>query len=121
MLYIEIAETPHELEQGLMYRKKLSFDWGMLFKMGNTGPLNFWGKNTFIPLDIAFIKENGIISKIDRIRPLDITIVTSDEDCSMALEVNKGYFKYNNINVGDKIIFDNNENFDVILFEKCEG
>ena len=121
MLYIEIAETPSELETGLMFRKKLSFDAGMLFKLGYPQRATFWGKNTFIPLDIAFIKDDGTISKIDKIDPFDRKPVTSSDKCNMVLEVNAGYFSANDIDVGDTITFDKYENYDIILFDKHEG
>ena len=102
-LRIEIADTPHKQQQGLMFRKKLEDDAGMLFKFNNPQKLKFWGVNTYIPLDIAFISPNNTISKISHIKPLSNKIVYSDEDCHIAIEANLDYFKKNKIKIGDKI------------------
>lgn len=114
MLKVKIAKTREEVERGLMFVKKLPIDEGMLFIFKNSQKLNFWGANTYIPLDIAFIKDNTI-KKIDRISPLSLKSVCSDCECDMALEVNSGFFDKNKVKVGsfldikDNIIHFRNE------------
>ena len=54
-LTVEVADTPASLAHGLMHRKSLAADAGMLFKFPSITEAHFWGKNTYIPLDIAFI------------------------------------------------------------------
>jgi uncharacterized membrane protein (UPF0127 family) len=103
---VEIADTPAKLAQGLMYRDEMPEDHGMLFIFPNEQNLKFWGKNTFLPLDIAFIKSSGEISSIKHINTQSIAGSYSDEPCLMALEVNRGFFKRNNFSSGDRIIFD---------------
>jgi hypothetical protein len=102
-LYIEIADTPIKREYGLMDRKTLASNHGMLFKFPQSNRLSFWMRNTYIPLDIAFINEDGKISQIEKMYPLSTRSIRSNSDCRYALEVNTGWFKNNNIKVGDKI------------------
>jgi uncharacterized membrane protein (UPF0127 family) len=84
-----------------MFRKSLDKDSGMLFVFQNSKPLSFWGMNTFIPLDIAFIDESGKIQDIKRIKEHDLTSVKSSCPCKYALEMEDGWFKSNGFSVGD--------------------
>ena len=103
---VEIADTPDLLAQGLMFRETLDKNSGMLFKFPDVIYASFWGKNTYLPLDIAFISKNGIVSDILEIVPLSTRTVHSSIPCKYALEVNSGYFKENGIGVGAKIKID---------------
>ena len=103
MLWVEIAETPTKLAQGLMFRPKVPEDTGMLFMFHTPQKLRFWGRNTLVPLDIAFIDSNDKISKISRIKSMSDHVVMSEADCVMAIEANVGYFEVNKIKVGHKI------------------
>jgi len=107
MLKVEIASTPSSQEKGLMFRSKLPFDRGMLFIFSHSQKLNFWGKNTLIPLDIAFVDDKNIISKISHIPVLSEKPVSSGEECLMAIETNIGYFHQNDIEPGQKISINN--------------
>ena len=100
-IFVELANTPHKQSQGLMFRKELQPDSGMLFVFDDPKPLSFWGMNTFIPLDIAFIDEHGIIKDLKRIKQHDLTSVKSSCPCKFALEVSDGWFKENGFAVGD--------------------
>ena len=102
-LFIEIADTPEKREQGLMYRKNLAKNQGMLFKFPHNTFASFWMKNTYIPLDIAFLNEQGRILQIESLSPLNTKAVYSNHSCKYALEVNKGWFTQNGIIVGSKI------------------
>ena len=64
---IEIAQDAHSQEVGLMFRKSLDTDSGMLFVMKEASSMNFWGANTYIPLDVAFIDEDKVIKEIRKI------------------------------------------------------
>lgn len=64
--FVEVADDPAEREQGLMHRKSLSPDRGMLFDFKTPQPVAFWMKNTFIPLDILYIRADGTILSIAR-------------------------------------------------------
>jgi uncharacterized membrane protein (UPF0127 family) len=61
-------------------------------------------KDTRIPLDIAFIKEDGTIESIKELNPYTLKPVYSEGDVCYALEVNRGWFVENNVNVGDKVL-----------------
>jgi len=103
---IEIADTPNLLVQGLMFREDLDKDAGMLFKFPSVNYASFWGKNTYLPLDVAFIGSDGTIVDINEITPLSTRSVHSSLPCQYALEVNSGYFKDNGIEIGAKIEID---------------
>jgi uncharacterized membrane protein (UPF0127 family) len=100
-IFVELAKTPYKQSQGLMFRKELQPDSGMLFAFDGPKPLSFWGMNTFIPLDIAFIDEHGTIKDLKRIKQHDLTSIKSSCPCKFALEVSDGWFKENGFAVGD--------------------
>lgn len=100
VLKVEIAETPSRIYQGLMFRKSMSYDSGMVFIFKYPQKLKFWGRNTYIPLDIAFIDKDMKISQISDIKALDDKEISSQKQCGMAIEANLGYFAENNIGVG---------------------
>jgi uncharacterized membrane protein (UPF0127 family) len=105
-LNVEIAKTPSDREKGLMFRKSLGESDGMLFVFENEEYLSFWMKNTFIPLDIAYINKKGIINEIYYMAPVDISkIYNSINPAKYALEVNAGWFNKNKIKIGSKIDF----------------
>lgn len=104
-LTVEIAETENERSKGLMFRKSLAPDHGMLFIFESDRKLSFWMKNTVIPLSIAFINSDGIIKEIRDMSPKSLEAIESKNFVRYALEVNRGYFKENGIKAGDKIIF----------------
>lgn len=105
-LRVEVAETQNEREKGLMFRYSLPADSGMLFVFDREQELSFWMKNTFIPLDIAYLSSNGVINEIYRMEPLDYSILyPSKKPAKYALEVNAGWFKKNGIKPGMKLDF----------------
>ncbi len=103
MLWISVADTPHKQEQGLMFVKEMESDAGMLFKFPQAKKLAFWGMNTYIPLDIAFVNSNNEIVDIKEIKPFNMSSVACDKECPMAIEANLDYFSSNGIKVGDTI------------------
>lgn len=103
MLKVKIAADPYTQERGLMWVDDLPEDHGMLFDFKRPQKLSFWGMNTFIPLDIAFVDDNKCIIKIASIQPHSLSSVGSDKLCPYAIETNAGYFKQNGIKVGDTI------------------
>jgi uncharacterized membrane protein (UPF0127 family) len=102
-LYVELANTPATLEAGLMYRDKLAKNAGMLFEFPSSRRLSFWMKNTPIPLDIAFVSDDGVIVDIKDLAPMSMKSVQSSTSCKYALEVNSGWFAENGISEGDRI------------------
>lgn len=103
-LKVEIATTPDMLEKGLMYRKQLPAGEGMLFIHPYPQRLTYWMKNTFIPLDIGFFDENGILMEIYPLYPQDLTPISSkNEYLKYALEVPQGWFNAMGIQLGDHL------------------
>jgi len=95
-LTVEIADTPEARRIGLMGRKELSKDHGMLFVFDKEGSLSFWMKNTLIPLSIAFFdKEKRLIEILDM--PVSTTsplpLFKSSRSSLYALEVPMGWFE----------------------------
>ena len=103
MLKVTIADTIHAIERGLMFVDDLPSDEGMLFVFSHPRKLNFWGRNTFIPLDIAFINEGMQIVKIGKIHVMDLSGVDSGVACKYAIEANENYFIKAKVSVGHKV------------------
>jgi hypothetical protein len=100
----EIADEEHERAAGLMFRKSLASDSGMLFVMDRTGPVGFWMKNTEVPLTIAYIDPRGTILELHDLQPLDEKPVPSRfPNIAFALEMSQGWFSKNNIWPGERI------------------
>lgn len=100
---VEIADTEGARTKGLMARKSLGKDEGMLFIFESDQILSFWMKNTFLPLSIAFIRRDGTICNIADMTPLSLDTTESTQFCRYALEVNQGWFEKNKIKAGDKV------------------
>ena len=105
---VEIADTALTLAKGLMGRKKMAQDEGMFFKFPAITEARFWGKDTYIPLDIAFIRDNQIVDT-NYITPMSTRSITSKQPCNAAIEVNSGFLAKNNIQVGHHISVQGNE------------
>ena len=113
-LKLEIPVTPAEFKLGLMFRESLDEDCGMLFVFSESSEKSFHMNHTHIPLDIAFINASGIIESIKELKPLNPVPVYSDADVLYALEVNRGWFTENNVNVGDQILNTLSEDVEVL-------
>lgn len=105
-LIVELACTPAERQQGLMFRQELASDRGMLFVFERAQNLSFWMRNTLIPLSIAYIDESGIIVDIQDLEPLDETPVPAAQPAQYALELNQGWFSQHDVQIGDAIQLD---------------
>ena len=105
-LQLEVPQNDGEFKLGLMFRESLEQDRGMLFVFENTDQHSFHMKNTFIPLDIAFINEEGIIESIKELDPMNPIPVYPDGDVRYAVEVNRGWFAENEVKVGDILLED---------------
>jgi hypothetical protein len=103
-LAVEIADTMDKKMTGLMNRKTLPENSGMLFVYPVELHLDFWMKNTYVPLSIAFIDKTGVITEIVDMKPLDLSIIRSTKPAMYAIEVNQGWFFKHNISPGTKII-----------------
>jgi uncharacterized membrane protein (UPF0127 family) len=103
-MQVELASTPSQRQQGLMYRDALAANDGMLFVFPFDQQLSFWMRNTKIPLSIAFIDSTGVIVDIQDMQPLDDqNFHLSPGPVRYALEVNQGWFGQNGIAVGDTV------------------
>jgi len=102
----EIAVTQEERNKGLMYRKSLKDGEGMLFVFDRDDILSFWMKNTYIPLSIAFIANNGKIIDIKDMYPHDTNSVKSSRSVRYALEAPQGWFLRAGVKEGDTVRID---------------
>ena len=103
---VEVAKTIEERRIGLMYRKKLLNNEGMLFIFPREKIIQLWMKNTYIPLDVIFISENKVIVDIKKnMEKLSETIVKSKVRSRYALEFNAGLINKLDIEIGDKVLF----------------
>ena len=100
ILKVEVAASPEKQQQGLMYRRSLGQNSGMLFDFGQTKPLSFWMQNTYVPLQIAFMGSDGKIGQIERMSPMSTRAIRSHASYRYAIEVNDGWFDRHKIFVG---------------------
>jgi hypothetical protein len=101
---VEVATTEQEKTTGLMYRKELPDGRGMLFDFTPEQPISMWMKNTFIPLDMIFIRSDGRISRIaENTEPQSLAIISSGPPASGVLEVIAGTARKYGIAVGDRV------------------
>ena len=88
---VEVADTDATREKGLMFRKTLAADRGMLFDFKTAKPVAFWMKNTLIPLDMLFVAQDGHVISIARDAvPLSTTPIPAGGDTLGVLEVRGG-------------------------------
>ena len=108
---VELAQNSQEMKKGLMYRKFLAEDEGMLFVFSSPHTASFWMKNTYIPLDMIFITEAGVIESFVTRR--DVQSYRSSRSkgaVGYVLELNAGQVQKNNIKRGDKLIWHKENN-----------
>ncbi|HYD17257.1 MAG TPA: DUF192 domain-containing protein [Patescibacteria group bacterium] len=105
-LSLEVVSKPVDLAMGLMYRKSMGTDQGMLFQMGKPArPTSFWMKNTLIPLDIIFVAEDGRITHIHpNAKPHDLSPIPSNGPVTGVIELNGGRAAALEIQVGDFVV-----------------
>lgn len=101
---VEVAATEQEKATGLMYRQELPDGRGMLFDFSPEQPISMWMKNTFIPLDMIFIRSDGRISRIaENTEPQSLAIIASGPPARAVLEVIAGTAQKYGIAVGDRV------------------
>jgi uncharacterized protein len=104
--HVELATSPPQLEQGLMFRRTLAPDAGMLFDFKTPSPVSMWMKNTFIPLDMVFIDAGGrVINIAERTVPQSLDPVAAAGPARAVLEVNGGTASRLGIKPGDRVLF----------------
>jgi uncharacterized protein len=103
---VELAATPDQRSYGLMFRESLADDHGMLFDFGHPQPVAMWMRNTYIPLDMLFIRADGHIGRIvQEARPLSDTVLDSGEPVRAVLELRGGLTTELGIVPGDRIVY----------------
>jgi uncharacterized membrane protein (UPF0127 family) len=104
-LTVEIVNRSKTRQKGLMFRRSLNKNHGMLFVFEREQYRRFWMKNTYIPLSIAYINKYGIINEIYDMKPLDTSqLYPSLYPAQFAIEVNQGWFARNKIKKGCRVL-----------------
>jgi uncharacterized membrane protein (UPF0127 family) len=98
---VEVAATPEQQEKGLMFRRSLAPDRGMIFPYEPPQEVAFWMKNTLIPLDIVYIRSDGTIVRIVNAEAMDLTPLPSGEPIALVLEIAGGRAAELGIREGD--------------------
>ena len=103
MFTVEIADTPELRARGLMFRQRLPEDRGMLFDVVNPRPVSMWMKNTYISLDMLFIREDGTIAYIaENTVPKSLDMIGISEPVLAVLELAGGTARKHGIRAGDR-------------------
>ena len=103
-LQVELAATEKSRQVGLMFRRKMAADAGMLFDYGRTQPVAMWMKNTYIPLDMLFIAADGrVVNIAKRTVPHSLSTIASVGRVRAVLEVNAGATDRLGIKPGDLV------------------
>jgi uncharacterized membrane protein (UPF0127 family) len=103
LIKAEIAQTPREHAIGLMFRTEMGTNEGMLFAFPQAGKQCFWMKNTLIPLAVAFVDDQGVITNVDEMQPQTENPHCSTKPVRFVLEMNKGWFSKRGIKAGMKL------------------
>lgn len=104
---VEIARTADQQRIGMMFREHISENTGMLFLFPEEEKRSFWMKNTLIPLDIIFIRKDGIIHHIHPMAEVEsLKPISSNGEVLAVLEIAGGEVEILKINVGDRILHD---------------
>jgi len=103
---LEIAAKPIDIEIGLMHRKYMPKNHGMMFQLGKTPRhISFWMKNTLIPLDMLFVAADGSIANIHHNAvPQSLTGIPSQMPVTAVIEINGGRAAETGIKIGDRVL-----------------
>jgi uncharacterized membrane protein (UPF0127 family) len=101
---VEVASDDAARERGLMNRRFMPADHGMLFEFDRETPVSFWMKNTYIPLDMIFVSRAGVVTNIvANAEPLSERVIPSGPPCAAVVEVNGGVAASIGLKVGDSV------------------
>lgn len=104
---LEIADTPERREQGLMHRKSMEPDRGMVFVFPADGVQTFWMKNTYIPLDMVFVEAGGrVAGVVEDARPMTLEVRTVGVPSRYVVELNARTARAKGIGPGATVVFD---------------
>jgi uncharacterized protein len=103
---VELAETPEQMEQGLMFRRSLAPDAGMLFDFKQPTVATMWMRNTLIPLDMLFVDQQGLIVNIvQRAVPESDQTIAAVKPVRVVIELNGGTAERLGIKPGDRVLY----------------
>ena len=102
---VEVAATPAEQATGMMFRRSVAPNRGMLFPYSPPQTVGFWMRNTFIPLDMIFIRADGSIARIATAVPHSLDSVSSYEPVVAVLEIGGGRAAELGISEGDRVAY----------------
>ena len=101
---VEVMRNDADRARGLMFRRSMAPDHGMLFDFGTVAPVAMWMKNTYLPLDMVFIRANGTVVRVAAdTEPLSTKVIPSGEPVLSVLELNAGTAARLGIRAGDQI------------------
>ncbi len=103
VIHAEVAQTSQQQQIGMMYRKEMGANEGMLFADGQASQRCFWMRNTLLPLSIAFIGDDGSIVNIADMQPQSDASHCSAKPVRYALEMRQGWFAKRGIKAGFKL------------------
>jgi uncharacterized membrane protein (UPF0127 family) len=103
LIRAEVADSVASRMQGLMHRKSLAQNAGMLFVFEDAGPHCMWMKNTYVPLSVAFLDEAGAIINIADLTPHSEVSHCAAKPARYALEMNRGWFAERGLKPGATI------------------
>ena len=98
-----VAQTPELRQSGLMFRREMAQDVGMLFVFEQASAQCFWMKDTLLPLSIAFLADDGSVVNIADMKPQALDSHCSAQPVRYVLEMNQGWFAKRGIKPGSKI------------------
>lgn len=103
---VEVADDPGEKARGLMFRRTMPKDRGMIFLYDAPQDLSMWMRNTYIPLDMIFITERGTVLRVEaNTEPFSTDIITSGGEAVAVLELNGGEAAEIGLKPGDRVVF----------------
>jgi uncharacterized membrane protein (UPF0127 family) len=103
VMQVEVAQSQEERSIGLMFRKAMPTNDGMLFIFERPSQQCFWMKNTLLPLSVAFIADDGSIVNIEDMKPQTLDSHCSTQPVRFVLEMNDGWFAKRGVKPGSKI------------------
>ncbi|WP_293941876.1 DUF192 domain-containing protein [Sphingomonas sp.] len=101
---VEVASTGEQQQRGLMFRRSLAPDRGMIFPFAQPEMATFWMKDTLIPLDLIFVRADGTIANVAaNAVPMDLALIPSDGPVTAVLEIAGGRAAQLGIRAGDRV------------------
>lgn len=103
LIQAQVAANPQERAVGLMFRKEMPVNEGMLFAFEQPSEQCFWMKNTLLPLTAAFVADDGTIVNLVDMQPQSLASHCSAKPVRFVLEMNKGWFDKRGLKAGSKL------------------